>query len=125
VVHHRHEVEARALRGLRLGDDVVEQLVVRNPRVREVRHVEAEESAHESENARRASTIPFEMNWKLLVPLAVGALFLLYGTVAVFEAFDRVSHSNSDTIRPFVITMAPVWIVAIAAARVLLQGKRS
>ena len=64
------------------------------------------------------------MNWKVLVPLAVGGLLLLYGTVAVFEAFDRVSHSNSDTIRPFVITMAPVWIVAIAAARVLLQGKR-
>jgi len=65
------------------------------------------------------------MNWRVLVPLAVGGLFLLYGTVAVFVAFDRVSHSNSDTIRPFLITMAPVWIVAIAAARVLLQGKRS
>jgi hypothetical protein len=64
------------------------------------------------------------MNWKVLVPLALGGLLLLYGTVAVFEAFDRVSHSNSDTIRPFIITMAPVWIVAIAAARVLLQGKR-
>ena len=61
------------------------------------------------------------MNWKLVVPLAVGGLLLLYGTVAVFEAFDRVSHSNSDTIRPFVLTMAPVWIVAIAAARVLLR----
>jgi hypothetical protein len=65
------------------------------------------------------------MNWKVLVTLAIGALLLLYGTVAVFEAFDRVSHSNSDTIRPFIITMAPVWIVAIAAARVLLQGRRS
>ena len=66
-----------------------------------------------------------EMNWKILIPLGVGGLLLLYGTVAVFEAFDRVSHSNSDTIRPFVITMAPVWIVAIAAARVLVQGRRS
>jgi hypothetical protein len=65
------------------------------------------------------------MNWKVLVPLAIGGLLLVYGTVAVFEAFDRVSHSGSDTIRPFVITMAPVWIVAIAAARVLLQGRRS
>ena len=65
------------------------------------------------------------MNWKVLIWLGVGLVLLLYGTVAVFEAFDRVSHSNSDTIRPFVITMAPVWIVAIAAARVLLQGKRS
>jgi len=65
------------------------------------------------------------MNWKLWASLALGGLLLLYGTVAVFEAFDRVSHSNSDTIRPFIITMAPVWIVAIAAARILLQRKRS
>ena len=65
------------------------------------------------------------MNWKLWASLALGGLLLLYGTVAVFEAFDRVSHSNSDTIRPFIITMAPVWIVAIAAARILLQGRRS
>jgi len=63
------------------------------------------------------------MNWKVLVWLGVGLVLLLYGTVAVFEAFDRVSHSNSDTIRPFIITMAPVWIVAIAAARVLLQRR--
>ena len=61
------------------------------------------------------------MNWKVLALLAVGCVLLLYGTVAVFEAFDRVSHSNSDTIRPFVITMAPVWAVAIAAAVVLLR----
>jgi len=65
------------------------------------------------------------MKWKLWASLALGGLLLLYGTVAVFEAFDRVSHSNSDTIRPFIITMAPVWIVAIAAARILLQRKRS
>ena len=63
------------------------------------------------------------MNWKVLIWLGVGLVLLLYGTVAVFEAFDRVSHSNSDTIRPFIITMAPVWIVAIAAARVLLQRR--
>ena len=54
--------------------------------------------------------------------LIIGLLLLLYGTVAVFMAFDRVSHSNSDTIRPFVITMAPVWAVAIAAAIVLLRS---
>jgi hypothetical protein len=54
--------------------------------------------------------------------LIVGLVLLLYGTVAVFLAFDRVSHSNSDTIRPFVITMAPVWAVAIAAAIVLLRS---
>jgi hypothetical protein len=55
--------------------------------------------------------------------VAVAFVFLLYGTVAVFLAFDRVSHSNSDTIRPFVITMAPVWALAIAAATVLLRRK--
>jgi hypothetical protein len=54
--------------------------------------------------------------------LIVGLVLLLYGTAAVFLAFDRVSHSNSDTIRPFVITMAPVWAVAIAAAIVLLRS---
>jgi len=64
------------------------------------------------------------MNWRLIAALAAGSLLLLFGTAAVFEAFDRNSNSASDTIRPFVITMAPVWIVAIAAARVLLQGKR-
>ncbi|HEY2597925.1 MAG TPA: hypothetical protein VGJ79_05540 [Candidatus Dormibacteraeota bacterium] len=56
--------------------------------------------------------------------VAVAFVVLLYGTVAVFEAFDRVSHSNSDTIRPFVITMGPVWALAIAAAAVLIR-KRS
>jgi hypothetical protein len=41
----------------------------------------------------------------------------------VFRAFDQNSHSASDTIRPFVITMAPVWALAIAAARVLLKSR--
>jgi hypothetical protein len=63
------------------------------------------------------------MNWKLVAVLAVGFVLLLYGTVAVFEAFDRNSDSASDTIRPFVLTMAPVWAVAIAAARVLLRER--
>jgi hypothetical protein len=53
--------------------------------------------------------------------VGLALVVLLYGTVAVFEAFDRVSHSNSDTIRPFVITMGPVWALAIAAAAVLLR----
>jgi len=64
------------------------------------------------------------MNWRLTVTLTIAFLLLLYGTVAVFEAFDRNSNSASDTIRPFVITMAPVWAVAIAAARVLLRRYR-
>jgi hypothetical protein len=45
----------------------------------------------------------------------------MIGNVLVFMAFDRDSHSASDTIRPFVITMAPVWAVAIASAMVLLR----
>ena len=65
------------------------------------------------------------MSWKSLAGVAVAFLFLLYGTVAVFEAFDRVSHSNSDTIRPFVLTMAPVWIIAVLAARILLRKDRN
>ena len=63
------------------------------------------------------------MNWKTLTLVIVALLILLYGTVAVFEAFDRNSHSNSDTIRPFVITMGPVWLLAIAAARILLRRR--
>jgi hypothetical protein len=61
------------------------------------------------------------MNWKSIAFVGVALVVLLYGTVAVFEAFDRNSHSASDTIRPFVITMGPVWALAIAAARVLLR----
>ena len=57
----------------------------------------------------------------VLVALALVAL--LAGTVMVFMAFDRDSHSASDTIRPFVITMGPVWAVAIAAASVLLRRR--
>jgi hypothetical protein len=64
------------------------------------------------------------MSWKLVALLGVGFVLLASGTVAVFLAFDRDSNSASDTIRPFVITMAPVWTVAIAAASVLLRRYR-
>jgi hypothetical protein len=60
-----------------------------------------------------------------VVWVVVAFVVLLYGTVAVFEAFDRVSHSNSDTIRPFILTMGPVWALAIAAATVLLRNRSS
>jgi hypothetical protein len=55
--------------------------------------------------------------------VSLGFLLLLAGTVLVFEAFDRQSHSASDTIRPFLITMAPVWAVAIAAAVLVLRPR--
>lgn len=61
------------------------------------------------------------MNWKSLVGVGVALAVLLYGTVLVFQAFDRNSHSASDTIRPFLITMGPVWALAIAAAGALLR----
>jgi len=60
---------------------------------------------------------------RLRLGLAIGLALLLYGTVLVFLAFDRQSHSASDTLRPFVITMGPVWIVAVAAAMVLLRSR--
>jgi hypothetical protein len=49
---------------------------------------------------------------------------LAYGTVMVFRAFDQVSHSASDTLRPFLITMGPVWVVAVAGAAALLRRER-
>ena len=58
------------------------------------------------------------LKWPALV---VGFALLAAGTVMVFMAFDRNSHSASDTIRPFLITMAPVWAVAVAGAIVLLR----
>jgi hypothetical protein len=58
------------------------------------------------------------LKWPALV---VAFVALIFGTVMVFMAFDRDSHSASDTLRPFLITMTPVWAVAIAAAIVLLR----
>lgn len=55
------------------------------------------------------------------VVLLIGLVMLLYGTAAVFIALDQNSHSASDTLRPFVITMAPVWFVAVAGARAWLR----
>lgn len=53
--------------------------------------------------------------------LFVGTLLLLLGSVLVFRAFDSHSHSASDTLRPFVLTMAFVWALSIAAARIVLR----
>jgi hypothetical protein len=55
------------------------------------------------------------------VPAALAVL--LYGSVLVFAAFDRDSHSASDTIRPFVITMGPVWVLAIWSAVALIRER--
>jgi len=56
-----------------------------------------------------------------IVGIIVAFVALLAGTVMVFLTFDRNSHSASDTLRPFIITMAPVWAVAIAGAWALLR----
>jgi hypothetical protein len=61
------------------------------------------------------------MKWPTWVGLGACFLLLLYGTVMVFQIFDRDSHSVSDTLRPFLITMAPVWAVAIAGAVAVLR----
>jgi len=58
------------------------------------------------------------LRWPAVI---AGFVVLLIGTAMVFMAFDQDSHSASDTIRPFLITMAPVWAVAVAAAIVLLR----
>jgi lipopolysaccharide export LptBFGC system permease protein LptF len=56
-----------------------------------------------------------------LIGVILAFVVLLVGTVLVFQAFDRTSHSASDTLRPFIITMFPVWLVAIAGAWALLR----
>ena len=56
------------------------------------------------------------------VSVALG--ILAYGTVLVFLAFDRSSNSASDSIRPFVITMGPVWALAIWSGVSLLRRHR-
>jgi hypothetical protein len=63
------------------------------------------------------------MVWRTLLVTAAGVL-LLVGTVLVFQALDSRSHSNSDTLRPFLLTMGPVWLVAVLAGTVLLRDGR-
>lgn len=59
-------------------------------------------------------------------PVVCGAALsvLAYGSVVVFHIFDRDSHSASDTLRPFIITMGPVWFIAVAATVTLVQRTR-
>ena len=64
------------------------------------------------------------MRWSTVGGVVVALAVLLFGTVLVFEAFDRNSNSASDTIRPFVITMGPVWALTIWAVRVVLRKPR-
>lgn len=64
------------------------------------------------------------MVWRIVVVAGAGVLLML-GTVLVFLALDHDSHSASDTLRPFLITMAPVWVVAVLAGiEVIATGVR-
>ena len=56
------------------------------------------------------------MTWRTAL-IAAGSVLLAVGTVLVFLACDRHSHSASDTLRPFLITMTPVWLVFILSDR--------
>lgn len=49
--------------------------------------------------------------------MAASAVMLVVATVVVFLIFDSRSHSNSDTLRPLLITMAPAWILYAFAWR--------
>lgn len=46
---------------------------------------------------------------------------LLLGSMMVYTTFDRYSHSTSDTLLSFIITMAPVWAAVIAGIWVWLH----
>ena len=63
------------------------------------------------------------MTWRARVFLGTAFIVLFAGSVMVFEAFDRQSNSNSDTLRPFLITMVPVWAVAIAGALAIVRPR--
>jgi hypothetical protein len=56
--------------------------------------------------------------------VATALVVLAYGSALVFLAFDRNSNSASDTIRPFIITMGPVWALAIWSGVSLLRRHR-
>jgi hypothetical protein len=64
------------------------------------------------------------MRWSSAGGVVLALAVLLFGTVLVFQAFDRNSNSASDTIRPFVITMGPVWALTIWAVTVVLRKSR-
>jgi hypothetical protein len=64
------------------------------------------------------------MKIRTVAGVAAALAILVYGTVLVFLAFDRNSNSASDTIRPFVITMGPVWALAIWSGVSLLRRHR-
>lgn len=72
--------------------------------------------------ARTAPAAPRSVRMRrALVGIGLAALAVV--TVAVFVQIDSGSHSVSDTIRPFVILMAPLWALAIAASALVLRRR--
>jgi hypothetical protein len=57
------------------------------------------------------------------IALAIVFVLLAYGTWQVFVILDSQSHSASDTLRPFLLTIVPLWLVAIWAARIVLRHR--
>ena len=57
------------------------------------------------------------------VGLAIALIVLAVATVYLFLVIDANSHSVSDTLRPFLLTMVPVWAVTLYAARIVLRSK--
>ncbi|MEO6350370.1 MAG: hypothetical protein ABIP53_06940 [Candidatus Limnocylindrales bacterium] len=57
------------------------------------------------------------------IGLAVALGLLVVGTINVFLVIGADSHSVSDTLRPFRLTMVPLWAVAIYAGRIVLPSE--
>lgn len=55
--------------------------------------------------------------------LATGVALLCVASVIVFLFFDGRSHSNSDTIRPFLITMGPAWLLFVVVWRLTARPR--
>jgi hypothetical protein len=58
------------------------------------------------------------------VTLAACVAVLCVASVIVFMFFDGRSHSGSDTIRPFLITMAPAWLLFVVVWRVTSKARK-
>lgn len=51
------------------------------------------------------------------VAVATCLVVLCFTSVVVFWFFDGRSHSTSDTLRPFLLTMAPAWVLFVLVWR--------
>jgi hypothetical protein len=58
------------------------------------------------------------------VAVAVCLVMLSVASVVVFMLFDGRSNSASDTIRPFLITMGPAWLLFVLAWRMTAKPRK-